>query len=265
MRNRAGGICAICAKGLRSVRQPRMKCLKNGRSELGKGIAKHGFMTQAMVDACFTVDEPTTRTALRRRLRAPTVAELWTDFFSGRWKVAAQLSTETHCYLNLVTSTPTSAARAISPMAQRVFERVVLAEPQRQSRSRRVARVLACLRCCTNACALGLSCKFRRLPLPLLVHARVASRPGSSLSVSTYTNSLVVTIQRPDHALQRWLSPGEYSVARLAMEGKSHAEMAAVRGTSRRTVANQLQSVFVKLKISGRLELIRWAYNEPLS
>ncbi len=224
-------------------------------------------MTQAMADVRFVVDESTVRGVPSQRWpSAPAASELWDELFSGRWKVTAQLSTETHCYLNLIAGAPASTALVISAQRQRLFERAVLGESQKlvafeAGRSR--AGVSSLLHECLRT--LGLSCKFRHLPLPLalIAHARANSGQASLVSISAETNSLVVTIRRPDQTLQRWLSASEYSVARLAMEGKSHAEIAAVRGTSQRTVANQLQSVFSKLKVSGRLELIRFAFSEP--
>lgn len=55
------------------------------------------------------------------------------------------------------------------------------------------------------------------------------------------------------------LSAAEREVARAALEGLSNGEIAAARGTSVRTVANQLQSIFRKLGVSGRTELIQWS------
>jgi hypothetical protein len=42
----------------------------------------------------------------------------------------------------------------------------------------------------------------------------------------------------------------------LEIEGKSYAEMAELRQTSKRTVANQLAAAFHRLRISGRAELL---------
>jgi DNA-binding CsgD family transcriptional regulator len=66
-----------------------------------------------------------------------------------------------------------------------------------------------------------------------------------------------VLLPRPDVELWPTLSRSEAAVARLLVEGKSHAEIAALRGTSRRTVANQLAASFHKLHISGRAQLLR--------
>ncbi|MBX3249302.1 MAG: helix-turn-helix transcriptional regulator [Myxococcales bacterium] len=58
---------------------------------------------------------------------------------------------------------------------------------------------------------------------------------------------------------QKWegvgLSPGERAVALLAASGASNREIASLRGTSPRTIANQLHHVFQKLRIGSRAEL----------
>jgi DNA-binding CsgD family transcriptional regulator len=51
------------------------------------------------------------------------------------------------------------------------------------------------------------------------------------------------------------LTPAEEAVCRLVLEGKSNGEVAELRGTSTRTVANQLQSVYIKVGVRGRREL----------
>jgi len=51
------------------------------------------------------------------------------------------------------------------------------------------------------------------------------------------------------------LSPGERDVARLARTGLSNAEIARARGTSPRTVANQLARIYRKLGMGSRMDL----------
>jgi DNA-binding NarL/FixJ family response regulator len=51
------------------------------------------------------------------------------------------------------------------------------------------------------------------------------------------------------------LSPAERAVAELVMNGASNAEIATARGTSSRTVANQIATIFQKLGVSSRVEL----------
>jgi DNA-binding CsgD family transcriptional regulator len=55
----------------------------------------------------------------------------------------------------------------------------------------------------------------------------------------------------------RLLSAAEREVALLAAGGCPSREIASQRGTSERTVANQLASIFKKLGVSSRAELAR--------
>jgi DNA-binding CsgD family transcriptional regulator len=67
-----------------------------------------------------------------------------------------------------------------------------------------------------------------------------------------------VTIRVPPLVtrLVPFLTEAERSVATLLIEGKSYLEIAKVRRTSQRTVANQIASLFRRLHISGRAELL---------
>ena len=53
------------------------------------------------------------------------------------------------------------------------------------------------------------------------------------------------------------LTPGERQVIMLIFQGKSDAQIAKARGTSVRTVLNQLSSVFRKLGFKSRDELMQ--------
>jgi DNA-binding CsgD family transcriptional regulator len=57
-------------------------------------------------------------------------------------------------------------------------------------------------------------------------------------------------------ALPDCLSAAERDVALKVIAGKSNAEIAAARGTAARTVANQVASLFKKLKVRSRQEII---------
>jgi DNA-binding CsgD family transcriptional regulator len=72
----------------------------------------------------------------------------------------------------------------------------------------------------------------------------------------------IVSVANPAEGLRDRLSPAEYQIAQLAVDGKSYAKIASARGTSRRTIANQLASMFRKLGVSGRAELRALAIRE---
>jgi DNA-binding CsgD family transcriptional regulator len=73
----------------------------------------------------------------------------------------------------------------------------------------------------------------------------------------------IVSLARPDGELASLLTPAQFDVVRLRVEGKSHDEIAALRHRSRRTIANQLAESFRRLGVSGRAELIRCLITEP--
>jgi DNA-binding NarL/FixJ family response regulator len=110
---------------------------------------------------------------------------------------------------------------------------------------------------------MGLHCSPSNAP-PLLVMAAHAARGHASFA-SARSRQLhgantwfrVVSSPRPDHDLKEVLTGAELAVARLLVDGASHAEIARARGSSRRTVANQLAAVFQRLGVSGRADLLR--------
>lgn len=68
---------------------------------------------------------------------------------------------------------------------------------------------------------------------------------------------VVLSFPSPRRGLPAGLSPAEIEVALMVRYGLSNAEIAAARGVSVRTVANQLQGLFRKLGVGSRLELAR--------
>ena len=66
----------------------------------------------------------------------------------------------------------------------------------------------------------------------------------------------MLSVALPDAELRCRLSKAELTVAHALIQGKSHAEICAERGTSPRTIANQLSSIYRKLGVSGRREFL---------
>lgn len=59
-------------------------------------------------------------------------------------------------------------------------------------------------------------------------------------------------------ATERELTQAEREVAAHVLEGSSNRQIAEQRGVSERTVANQLASIYRKLELQDRHELVRW-------
>lgn len=110
--------------------------------------------------------------------------------------------------------------------------------------------------------SLGLSGKPSRAH-PLLMLAACAS--SEQLTIAAKCSVIVaddarelrvVGLPRPDVALAKLLPSAELSVIRSLVEGQSYRQIAAARGTSTRTIANQISAVFRRLRVSGRNELV---------
>lgn len=98
---------------------------------------------------------------------------------------------------------------------------------------------------------------------PLLMLSALASRaqhPGATGALSYLDDEQaslrVISIPRPDGPLEETLPRAELAVIRSLIEGVSYAEIARRRGTSTRTIANQITAVFRRMKVSGRSELL---------
>lgn len=72
----------------------------------------------------------------------------------------------------------------------------------------------------------------------------------------------VIGITRPDRLLGEYLPNAELRVIRNLIEGASYQEIARARGTSTRTIANQISAVFRRLHVSGRNELVQRLFRD---
>jgi DNA-binding CsgD family transcriptional regulator len=87
-----------------------------------------------------------------------------------------------------------------------------------------------------------------RPPAPLRdVAATAFEYAGQELFVLSWEPATVSTLLG--------LTPAEKAVVTLMLEGTGNTEIARARGTSGRTVANQIASVFRKLGVGSRAEL----------
>lgn len=66
---------------------------------------------------------------------------------------------------------------------------------------------------------------------------------------------ILLTFPLPLPTWPAMLTPSEQEVARLIIDGASNAEIARQRGTSQRTVINQIAAIFRKVRVSSRVEL----------
>ena len=194
-----------------------------------------------------------------------SLSALWTELVSGLCKIEHTEFTQHTCTVVVTREHRVSGAQGarLTTRDTEILERALL-EGVRKSVAvdfglcpSSIAEILR--RCFVF---MGLSCWPSRIPLLLVMAAHAKHAPDSQrsakliLAQNQHFLRQSISVARPDNELAEWLSPAEYAVTRLLIEGKSYQEMAKLRATSKRTVANQLASAFHRLGISGRAELM---------
>ncbi len=213
-----------------------------------------------------SVDAPAQRGGARTPAHeALVLSALWLELIGGTCKVVECVFGERSCELTISREHRNlgEKPRALPRRHAQILERSLL-DGARKS-------VAIDLKLCPSTVAeilkqgftfMGISCWPSRIPLWLVLaaHAQRAKELGrTSAQLVLESQSLArqtVSISRPDSELCAQLTPAEYAVTRLLVEGKSYAEMAVLRQTSSRTVANQLAAAFHRLGVSGRAELL---------
>jgi DNA-binding CsgD family transcriptional regulator len=205
------------------------------------------------------------------------LAALWDELIAGTTKVDSWSHTE-HTWSMVVSrrSLKDHPAHSLRRRDVAILEEALL------SGVRKHVAVEAGLSCSSIAVIMqscfqfmGLSCLPSRIPglVVAAAHARHHLGGGSFAAGAPVRPHLTlaertITLRRPDTHLAAWLAPAEHAVIHLLIEGMTYAEIAEVRRTSVRTVANQVASGFRRLDVSGRAELLcllaRWALEAPI-
>jgi DNA-binding NarL/FixJ family response regulator len=196
------------------------------------------------------------------QLGALEMPKLWADLLTGQASIVDAFFSAERSYL--VLSTDQRAPLLPPPESRfRLLERFLAGT------SHKAAAIDGGLACSTVAFAcrqcltfMGLSCLPSKAPplLFLLAHSAQGSRSTIPVWAREFEQSgslrRIVAAPRFESRFAQLLSPAAYQVMRLLVEGKTHAEIAATRGTAERTIANQLATVFTSIRVSGRSGLI---------
>jgi DNA-binding CsgD family transcriptional regulator len=142
-----------------------------------------------------------------------------------------------------------------------MLERVLLGQPQNSVAIDLALSPSTVAQVCKRVLSsMTLECLPSHTPV-VFVLATHAARGFPLPEARLYTSSanpghLTVRVSRPDYVLSDALTPREQAIVRRLVEGWSTSSLAAERRTSGRTIANQLASVFRKMNVSGRRELL---------
>lgn len=204
------------------------------------------------------------------------LATLWAELIAGTCKIESWSYAERDWSM-VVSRRPklnSSASAALRARDIEILERALLSGVRKHV-AMEVGLSCSSIAVIMQGCFqyMGLSCQPSRIPglLVAAAHARHSqapkSRASSSPPPSPRSSLETITVTRPDAELYAWLAPAEHAVIHLLIEGMTYAEIAEVRHTSVRTIANQIASGFRRLDVSGRAELLcllaRWGLEQP--
>lgn len=189
-----------------------------------------------------------------------SLALLWRELSLGLCRIVDTFFDDERCYL---VTTPNPGAKPLEGRRLQILEAVVAGVEQKTvAIDFDLAPSTIALTARMGLSALGVQCRPSRVH-PLLMLAAIATRqrdPRILASLSFFsigeTQLRVLSVARPDKALAGSLPPAELAVIRSFVEGASYSSISSERGTSPRTIANQITAVFRRLKVSGRGELM---------
>jgi|SRR5688572_878488 DNA-binding CsgD family transcriptional regulator len=193
---------------------------------------------------------------------------IWRDIVEGSLSVVDSFVDGSQMFL-IVEILPD--VRALRPRSVATLERVLLADAQKVvSHDLNLSASTVASRAKRELASIGVRTVPSKIPAILFLVAR-ASHDGGGGSVSR--GSVFEATGRRYFALnaalpERFglaLSPALQDVVRMRIEGRTHAEIAGLRRTSRRTIANQLATAFHRLGRSGRSGLLGALATRPLN
>ena len=186
---------------------------------------------------------------------------IWERLVSGELAVARHFSRRDRSYLLLIPGEPRPTP--IFGRTRQVLERVLLGEAPKVVASELgvgTSTITFLMKRSLNW--MGVNALPSRAPalLALLVQAsrhQLGSPPRAVDVQPESSRHLLLSGMLKTPMLESVLSPAEKSVVCLRLEGRSLVEIAALRHTSKRTVANQLAAASRRLGVSGRSSFVR--------
>lgn len=190
------------------------------------------------------------------------LARLWLELVSGTCRVVDAFFSENRCYL----VTQEFAPRSKRPRDRRcllILEAILRGASQKSvSFDSGLAPSTIAANAQDALALIGLdSVPSRAHPLLILAASAAGEHDDSVTGALSFPSHggesfRVLSSARPEFLLAPQLPPAELDVVRCLVEGYSHASIARLRGTSQRTVANQIASVFRRLGVTCRMELV---------
>jgi len=222
----------------------------SGRVISAEGTAAESRNRDRLSHAAKNIDRA--RSSLRRR--DPMAAmDLWKGLVSGRWSLIDRVDTRGARVLIAHQNDPqTPDPRSLSPRERAIVELVMTG-----ASNKHIAYTLGLGAGTVGAHlqqALGKLGISSRVELVRLAMASAGADAWRAAVGDAELGVLVVGAETEDEHLP--LTIAERDVARLVADGLTNAEIAGRRGSSERTIANQIAAIYEKLGIGSRPELV---------
>jgi DNA-binding NarL/FixJ family response regulator len=193
------------------------------------------------------------------------LADVWQRLLEGAWTVVDAFSSTERCYLLVdargqAQGGSRQTARAARELA--ILQRALGGEMQKVVALELVRSGASISHAAANAMRrLGLEHSARRAPMLLILcacaHARHSTTAAARISPLDGDPGarFLISVERPDRELSDVLSPAERCVVSGIVDGRTNTAIAG-EAKSVRTVANQVASVFRRLGVGSRAQLL---------
>ncbi|HTQ06318.1 MAG TPA: LuxR C-terminal-related transcriptional regulator [Polyangiaceae bacterium] len=184
------------------------------------------------------------------------LVELWRSLTEGRLFISRTVLADGRC--SALLTSPNSASGRLRDDDVGLLELVLRGEAQKVVADMSFMTVSSVSNRCSRALrGMAGESPVSRVSMVVVMAAHAAGGlplPKARIERSEHA-ATVISVEFPP--VQRlWpLSSSEAEILRMTLEGRSHEEIALTRRTARRTIANQLASVFRKVGVSGRTAL----------
>ena len=179
--------------------------------------------------------------------------ELWKGLVAGEWSLVDTWTGGGRRHIAAYRNAPAVK----DPRALTARERVVLQYASRCASNKEIGFALGLSESTIASAVSGILRKLRcRRRSDLLALAHVDQALHAEVAVGGNRIGVLSLSGGVRSPLADKLSAAERDIAALLVDGKTNAEIARARGTSQRTVADQVHGIFEKLGLRGRSELV---------
>ncbi len=189
------------------------------------------------------------------------LAHLWRELVQGECKIVDTFFSGTRCYV--VSERAAAGAPRLEGRAREVLELLLRGCAQKNiGLDLGLAPSTVTVSAQRGLQKIGVTSKPSRVHPLLMLAASAAFAEDESVVgdlgvvVRACRALRVISVPRPELAVFDQLPNAERAIVEYLVEGQSHAGIARLRGTSTRTIANQVASVFRRLKVACRAELV---------